>query len=133
MLIWFAETTLIASILAAVALLGGRWRRIGPVGRHALWLVVLVKLVAPPIVTWPRPVIVSSIEPREPETPEPSARPEAVAAVLTPDAFGQGAEAADASLVSPPALAPAPALLSSIPPLGTGPSIRPLPMDLAAI
>ena len=66
MLIWFAETTLIASILAAVALLGGRWRRIGPVARHALWLVVLVKLVTPPIVCWPRPALLSSDEARSP-------------------------------------------------------------------
>lgn len=55
MLAWFAETTLVASVLALVAVLAGRGLRLGPVARHALWLVVLVKLVAPPIVRWPRP------------------------------------------------------------------------------
>src|SRR3954467_7272950 len=26
---------------------------VGPVGRHALWLIVLVKLLTPPLVVWP--------------------------------------------------------------------------------
>ena len=55
MLVWFAETTLVATVLAASAMLAGRWLRIGPVARHALWLVVLIKLLAPPVVSWPRP------------------------------------------------------------------------------
>jgi hypothetical protein len=50
---WVAETSLVASILALVALLGGRFRRLGPAARHALWLVVLVKLMTPPLVHWP--------------------------------------------------------------------------------
>jgi beta-lactamase regulating signal transducer with metallopeptidase domain len=50
---WFAETTLVASALAVVAMLLGRVRRIGPAVRHVLWLVVLVKLVTPPLVHWP--------------------------------------------------------------------------------
>jgi bla regulator protein BlaR1 len=53
LLVWFAETTLVAVVLAMMALLCGRWLRLGPVARHALWLVVLVKLVTPPIVSWP--------------------------------------------------------------------------------
>ena len=53
MLGWFAETTLVASGLAAVAALGGRVRSIGPAARHALWLVVLIKLMTPPLVCWP--------------------------------------------------------------------------------
>src|SRR5436305_965537 len=130
MLIWFAETTLIASILAAVALLGGRWQRIGPVGRHALWLVVLVKLVAPPIVCWPRPAILSSDEAREPERPGPSAGPKAIGAESTWDERVEGAEAEAASLFSHAAPVPAP---SSVRPLGAGPLIARLPVDLAAI
>src|SRR5205814_1197462 len=50
---WFAETTLVASGLAVVAALAGRVRSIGPTARHALWLVVLIKLVTPPLVCWP--------------------------------------------------------------------------------
>src|SRR5579883_628088 len=53
MLGWFAETTLVAAGLAAVAALGGRVRSIGPAARHALWLVVLIKMMTPPLVCWP--------------------------------------------------------------------------------
>jgi hypothetical protein len=53
MLIWFAETTLVATVLAAIAALAGRCLRLGPVARHVLWLVVLVRLVAPPVLSWP--------------------------------------------------------------------------------
>ena len=53
MLLWFAETTLVATALAAVAMVAGRRLRLGAVARHALWLVVLAKLLAPPIVSWP--------------------------------------------------------------------------------
>ena len=53
MLGWFLETTLVAVGLAAVAALGGRLRSVGPTARHALWLVVLVRLVTPPLFCWP--------------------------------------------------------------------------------
>ncbi len=52
---WFAETTLVAAGLAVVAALAGRLRSIGPTARHVLWLVVLVKLMTPPLVSWPWP------------------------------------------------------------------------------
>src|SRR3982751_4249645 len=104
MLIWFAETTLIASILAAVALLGGRWRRIGPVGRHALWLAVLVKLVVPPIVSWPRPAIVSWGEAKRPVL---SAGGRAIAVQLTRDESVEDGTAEGASLLSPAVWTPA--------------------------
>jgi beta-lactamase regulating signal transducer with metallopeptidase domain len=53
MLGWFAETTLVASALAVVAIAAGRLRSIGPAVRHALWLVVLIKMMTPPLVSWP--------------------------------------------------------------------------------
>ena len=53
MLGWFVETTLVASGLAVVAALASRLRSIGPTARHLLWLVVLVRLVTPPLVCWP--------------------------------------------------------------------------------
>ena len=56
MLWWFAETTLIAGLLAAAAALLGRRQSIGPTARHLLWLVVLIKLVMPPLVKSPWPV-----------------------------------------------------------------------------
>ncbi len=53
MLWWFAETTLVATILACAAALFGRLPRMGPSGRHVLWLVVLIKLVTPPMIKAP--------------------------------------------------------------------------------
>jgi len=47
MLEWFAETTIVAGVLALVAVVVSRLRAIGPSVRHALWLVVLIKLVTP--------------------------------------------------------------------------------------
>jgi beta-lactamase regulating signal transducer with metallopeptidase domain len=53
MLGWSAQTTVIAMVLAAIAILVGRSRRLGPAARHVLWLVVLIKLLTPPLVNWP--------------------------------------------------------------------------------
>jgi len=52
-LIWSVETTLVACALALVAAFGDRWKRLGPAAKHALWLVILVKLMTPPVVQWP--------------------------------------------------------------------------------
>jgi len=53
MLWWLIETTLVSAALAgAVALLCRRLRP-RPAVRHALWLVVLVRLLTPPLLTWP--------------------------------------------------------------------------------
>ena len=63
---WILHNTVSAAILALVALLICRWRPAQPALRHALWLVVLAKLV----------------ESRLPELPpetsraEPAAKPE---------------------------------------------------------
>ena len=63
-LCWSAETILVGSALAAVAALacrpGRRGLALGPAARHALWLVVLIKLMAPPIVHWPWSVRVAT-------------------------------------------------------------------------
>ncbi len=53
MLVWLTETMSIAAVLAVVAALAGRWLRLGPGARHALWLVVMIKLVTPPVLSWP--------------------------------------------------------------------------------
>jgi beta-lactamase regulating signal transducer with metallopeptidase domain len=53
MIWWLTETTLVAAALAgAVALLCRRLRP-RPAVRHALWLVVLLKLLTPPLLAWP--------------------------------------------------------------------------------
>jgi beta-lactamase regulating signal transducer with metallopeptidase domain len=53
MLEWFAETTIVAAILAVVAVLVCRLRPSSPSIRHALWMVVLIKLITPPLISWP--------------------------------------------------------------------------------
>jgi beta-lactamase regulating signal transducer with metallopeptidase domain len=53
MLGWSAQTTVIAMVLAAIAILASRSARLGPAARHVLWLVVLIKLLTPPVVNWP--------------------------------------------------------------------------------
>jgi len=46
---WIVENTLIAAALAVVVMLVCRSRRVPPVIRHGLWLVVFVKLITPPV------------------------------------------------------------------------------------
>jgi beta-lactamase regulating signal transducer with metallopeptidase domain len=84
MLWWFAETTLVAAALAAVAALAPRLRPLGPATRHALWLVVLIKLMTPPLLSWPWPVF----------TRPPPARGPSAPAVMIPgvDPDGEGME-----------------------------------------
>jgi beta-lactamase regulating signal transducer with metallopeptidase domain len=69
---WFVETSLVVSALAALAVLASRvrWITPGPAARHALWLMVMVKLVTPPLLHWPwsvpSPVAISRQEPSRP-------------------------------------------------------------------
>ena len=53
MLGWVVETTVVAGLVALVALAATRHRSTTPAVRHALWLVVLLKLATPPLVAWP--------------------------------------------------------------------------------
>lgn len=53
---WFAETTAVAGLLAILAAVAGRFRSLGPSARHALWLVVLIKMMTPPIIHAPSPL-----------------------------------------------------------------------------
>ena len=50
---WLFQNLVITAALAAVVVAVCRLTRIGPVARHALWLLVLVKFVTPPLVVWP--------------------------------------------------------------------------------
>ena len=47
---WTAQNLVIASLLAAGVWVLCRVKRIGPTARHAMWVVVLVKLLTPPLV-----------------------------------------------------------------------------------
>ena len=50
---WIFQNVVITTALAAAVLGVCRMSRLGPVARHALWVLVLVKFVTPPIVAWP--------------------------------------------------------------------------------
>src|SRR5436190_5290430 len=50
---WLLLHTVVVALLAALALALGRWRRLPPAARHLLWLLVLVKLLTPPVLAWP--------------------------------------------------------------------------------
>src|SRR6059036_1805147 len=55
MLWWTLQNLVVAGLAAGLIALACRVAPIGPAGRHALWLVVLMKLVTPPLVVldWP--------------------------------------------------------------------------------
>jgi beta-lactamase regulating signal transducer with metallopeptidase domain len=53
MIWWILQSTLMAGVMAAIAGLACRLRRISPALQHALWLLVLVKLLTPPVLVWP--------------------------------------------------------------------------------
>lgn len=57
MLWWLAQNAVLAGALAVVVALACRLGRFRPAVQHALWLVVLLKLLTPPQLTWPGPVL----------------------------------------------------------------------------
>jgi beta-lactamase regulating signal transducer with metallopeptidase domain len=50
---WIFQNLVVTAALAGVVAAICRFGRIGPVGRHALWVLVLVKFVTPPLLAWP--------------------------------------------------------------------------------
>ncbi len=83
MLWWTLQNLVVAGLAAGVIALACRVAHIGPAGRHALWLVVLMKLVTPPLVVldWPsampRPrdlaTRLAAVRPPVPAAPVPAA------------------------------------------------------------
>ncbi len=53
MLWWTTQNLVITALLAGIAWCACRALRAGPVWRHALWMIVLLKLLTPPLVFWP--------------------------------------------------------------------------------
>lgn len=109
----------VASALAVLALAAGRWAN-RPALAHALWLLVLVKLLTPPVVTIPvrcLPAREEAVVPPPAASPVlPPTSPEPLpVAVLEPPASAAGAlaqpvaPADSAAAVAPPALTPVPA------------------------
>jgi beta-lactamase regulating signal transducer with metallopeptidase domain len=89
MLWWFAETSLVAGLLAALAAGFSRLRPIAPTTRHLLWLAVLIKFLTPPIVSSPwafaRPeAILPAAEPTAVTPLAPAAHAPAVEAAVAP-------------------------------------------------
>ncbi len=52
---WIFQNLVVTAALAAVVAVACRATRLGPVARHALWVVVLMKFITPPVVIWPWP------------------------------------------------------------------------------
>src|SRR4030095_11657287 len=50
---WLFQNLVIRAALAPIVAPICRTTRIGPVARHALWVLVLLKFVTPPLVVWP--------------------------------------------------------------------------------
>jgi beta-lactamase regulating signal transducer with metallopeptidase domain len=50
---WLFQNIVVTAALVAAVAVVCRFCRIGPVARHALWVLVLVKFVTPPILVWP--------------------------------------------------------------------------------
>jgi beta-lactamase regulating signal transducer with metallopeptidase domain len=50
---WIFQHVVTTAFLAMLVALVCRVTRIGPVARHALWVLVLIKFVTPPLVAWP--------------------------------------------------------------------------------
>ena len=111
MLWWFAQTTLVAGGLAALAALAGRWKRLGPEARHALWLLVLLKLAAPPLVEWPWPLTAGRAEGVAAPAPVTPFEPRLVPARIEPEPLAE--VEAFPEVVSDPLDAPEPAATAS--------------------
>jgi len=52
---WLVQNTLVVALLVPVVLLLGRLWRFRPANQHLLWLLLLIKLLTPPLVNWPLP------------------------------------------------------------------------------
>lgn len=53
MLGWYVETTIVTALIAVAFGVAGRFLNLRPAVRHALWVIVLVKFLTPPLVRWP--------------------------------------------------------------------------------
>src|SRR5436305_7327966 len=53
MLWWTFQNAIVTALMAALVWLAARPLRLSPAARHALWLLVLLKFLTPPLVAWP--------------------------------------------------------------------------------
>ncbi len=50
---WMLQNFAVAALVGVLAWVLGRWGRLSPAARHMLWVLVLVKLLTPPLWGWP--------------------------------------------------------------------------------
>src|SRR5262245_3041985 len=50
---WFVQNTLTIAVLTMIAAVLCRLLRTRPAAQHAIWLVVLLKFITPPLIAWP--------------------------------------------------------------------------------
>src|SRR5580692_7838450 len=81
---WIIQNSAIAGLLAGCVSVCCRWLRIAPVGRHALWVIVLIKLVTPPLVAWPWQVRDPFAGVKSALAAQPSAEPQTASAAPSP-------------------------------------------------
>lgn len=63
MLVWLLQNTVLAGLLAIGLALLCRWKRCTPAMRHALWLLVMLRLAIPPgVMSWPWTVPLPSLQ-----------------------------------------------------------------------
>ena len=81
---WLIVHTVTTAAMAVVVAAACRWSRLGPAVRHLLWLVVLIKLLTPPVVYWPWPLLPFGSAPAvpAPEAPTNGPAPAAVRVVV---------------------------------------------------
>ena len=78
------QTVFIAGLLSLIVVVAGRMFRLSPAVRFGLWLVVLLKLLTPPVVEWPWdaarlfPEAMTQVWVAEAPLPEPSPSMESI-------------------------------------------------------
>ena len=88
-LIWLLENALVVTIAGAIAWLCCRHPRVRPAVCHAIWLVILIKLVTPPLISWSW--LFGSVPGGDAATPVVESAPLAVGAPgIFPDTPGAG-------------------------------------------
>jgi len=81
---WLAQNAVLAGLLATAVALACRIGRFRPAVRHALWLVVLLKLVTPPVFAWPGVTVVLGAESEALVESEAPSEPVATYQILAP-------------------------------------------------
>lgn len=126
-----ASNVAVASVLALFACTAGRWLR-RPALTHGLWVLVLVKLITPPLaplpMDWLLPAAVHEIEPRHGVLAEGNvAKPLKALPVPAANAVEHGPEPEDQERPAPAAIAPENEVAGPVDPAPLAPPAQELP------